>query len=288
MRMTFGRWAGVLFLALGAIGCGPPKVHVSWSRPPLFSLDKSKKIAVVVEAEGQAPPSATQVLDTVLGVTRGKLLNKWAAVPPLTNELKASLQEAGYTIVDSPARADVIVRGRPMEWHYALDKPTDFSSGVGRLDAVVEIYDARASGGPPLFGDSYWAKGAGREIGEPEAMLRASRRLSGVFVSNLFPTQVSATIVLDDSDPVVEPGIELCKQNQFDAAYEAFANAVERAPNSSAALYDLGVAAEIKGRYDEAESRVVQATKVNPKPIYFTALERIRGARQDAEGLKKN
>lgn len=273
-RTTLALSASLVFLACA------PKIRISWDKPPALVLPTTQKVAVEVKADGIAP-SATQVMDAVIGVTQGQLMNKWLAVEPVKNELVTQLRSAGFTVVE-PGQADVVLAMVPTAWSYQRSQQ---GNGVGRLDASVVLRDQK-NGGAPLYQDSYWAKGSGPNIGEPEAMLRASQRLAGVFLQMLQPTRVSAVVELDDEDPITHPGIELCKQGYFDGAYQAFTDAVGRAPDSPSAAYDLAVMAEAHGDYVLAESMLQRATSRSPKPLYYAALERVRAAAQDAQSMK--
>ncbi|MBI3183159.1 MAG: tetratricopeptide repeat protein [Myxococcales bacterium] len=283
MRSRPAQLALLAATVVTSFGC-TPRIRIEWSRPARFQLAPDQRIALQVEADGVGP-SATNVLDAAIGFTQGQVLNKWVAVEAVRNEMDAELRRAGLNLVDRP-QADLVLRARPTDWSYQLDEKKDVKSGVGRLDVRIDVLDARNPNAPPLFGSSYWAKGGAANIGEPEAMLRASKRLAGVFLSDLRPHRVSAEVELDDSDPIVHPGVTLCKEGLFDAAYSAFSDAVARSPQSAPALYDLAVLAEARGSYDEAEGLLTKATGISPKPLYYRALERARGAREDAKSLR--
>jgi Flp pilus assembly protein TadD len=90
---------------------------------------------------------------------------------------------------------------------------------------------------------------------------------------------------MDDSDPRTETGISLCERGQFDAAYSAFSDLASRAPDSAPVLYNLAVLKESRGEYDDAESLLMRSTKMDPKAIFYIALERVRAAKRDAEAL---
>src|SRR6185295_1093906 len=150
------------------------------------------------------------------------------------------------------------------------------TSGRGRMDIQVDVFDLHGTASQAIFHDAYWARNTGDHLGEPEVMVRASGLVITRFLEDLQPQRVSAKVEMDDSDPVVKPGLELCRSNQFEAAYLALSQAVNKKPDSSAALYDLGIMAEVRGSYDEAEDLLRRATTYSQKPIYFTALERVR------------
>lgn len=281
----FTRLALALSLLALSMGCSN-SFRINRTRPAAFPLRTDQKIALQVERDG-TPPSATTVLDAAVALTVGQVLNKWLAVEPVRSEFNASLRGSGYTLVDR--FPELIVRVRPTAWSYQLqEKPKDLNalrSGSGRLDARIEILDARDPS-TVLYGGSYWASATASNAGEPEAMARAAQRMAGRFISDLRPYRVSVKVELDDDDPIVKPGLKLCKQGHFDAAYAAFADAVARSPRSAPALYNLGVLAESRGSYDEAESVILRAIELAQKPMYYKALQRVRLSRRDAEALR--
>lgn len=272
-------------LLVTAAAC-TPRIRIDRMQPPRLQLAPNQPVALMVEADGAAP-SATNVMDTAIGITRGQILNKWLAVEPVRNELNAELRRNSFSVVDRGS-AQWVIRVKPVSWHYELRLNDDNTGrvGTGRLDALVEVRPANDPNAAPIFADTYWARSHANDLGEPEAMLRASRRIAQLFVADTFPQRVYANVELDDSDPAVKPGIELCQSGKFEAAYAAFSDVVARSPDSAPALYDLGVLAEAKGNYDEAEAVLLKATKIASKAIYYDAIERVRQARADAQALQ--
>lgn len=274
----------ILFL-FGCVACGPPRIRIEWSQPAAFNLPNTVPVAVIVEKDG-VQPTANNVLDAFGAVTQGQVMNKWLAVEPVKQEFTAALTKQGYQIVDS-SKAQAIIKLRPVAWSYELDakQKQDFRNGVGKLEVKVDVYDAKNQGGAPVYSETYWARGSAANIGEPEAMVRAARNLPGAFFSDLEPRRVSARVYVDDEDESAEPGIQLIRDNQFNAAYDFFHDAVERNPDSAPLLYNYAVMAEIKGQYDQSEALLLRATKLKQKPMYYSALERVRGARNDAQAM---
>lgn len=240
-----------------------------------------------MEKDG-SEPDVVNVVDAAISFTQGQVLNKWVAVEPVRNVFSTGLRNSGYNVAEG-GTPDIIIRVRPTHWAYELNQKSlslsSLRAGSGRLDARIEILDGHNPANV-LYGNSYWASADSADAGEPEAMARAAQRMARSFISDLQPYRVSIKVELDDEDSIVDPGLKLCEQGQFDAAYEAFADAVERSPRSAPALYNMGVLAESRGSYDEAESLVHRATELAPKPMYYSALERIRLSRRDAQALQ--
>jgi len=264
-------------------GCAAPVIHLTWSRPPLLPITTSQKVGLDV-AKGNAVVTPNAAMGAVLGLTQGQVMNKDMSVDALRIELKGQLQNMGFAVVDK-SQADVIVKVVPTAWEYQL-QPGTLTSGRGRLDIQVDVFDLHGTASQAIFHDGYWARDTGNHLGEPEVMVRAAGLVITRFLDDLRPQRVSARVEMDDSDPVVGPGLELCRSNQFEAAYLALAQAVNKKPDSSAALYDLGIMAEVRGSYDEAEDLLKRATTYSQKPIYFSALERVRAAKVDATGMQ--
>jgi tetratricopeptide (TPR) repeat protein len=276
------RFAVVLSLLAMSTACSH-SFRINRTRPPVFPLAAEQKVVLLVEKDGSPP----DVINAAFGITQGQVLNKWGAVEPVRNVFGTSLRNSGYTVVEGAP--DIIIRVRPTGWSYELhEKSLSLSAlraGSGRLDARIEILDGR-NPSTVFYGGSYWASADSADAGEPEAMSRAAQRMVNNFLSDLQPYRVSVHVELDDEDSIVEPGLELCERGQFDAAYEAFADAVARSPRSAPALYNMGVLAESRGSYDEAETLVHRATELSSKAMYYSALERIRLSRRDAQALQ--
>lgn len=262
------------------IACGPPRIRIEWDRPPAFNLPPEQPVHVMVEADGSAP-TANTVVDAISSFGQGQVLNKWVAVPMVKGELELTLRQGGHTVVSEEGAA-VILKVKPTRWSYQYNHR---NGGDGRLEAALVIVDAKNPNAQALYSDEYWAT-SGTQRNEPESMARASRQLAGAVLRTFRPQRVSANVILDDDDPAAEVGISLCKDGQFDAAYAAFSDASTKNPESAPLLYDLAVLAEARGDYDLAESLLTRATGLQQKKFYYSALDRVRRARQDAEGFK--
>lgn len=274
-----------LLLALAALalaGCKPLRINLRWDQAARIDLPPGS--AVAFEVDPGPPPDGREVTKQVMEaffLTRG---SREATVEPLKEALAEQLAAAGYRVV-SPAEAALVITVRPTRWKFQADPQQLLIGGSGRLDAKVEVKDPRTPNAPPVFTESYWATQSVGVEGEPVALRRTAARVVNMILQETQPGTMTAVVVLDESDSVVRTGVELARDNQFKAAYEAFAAAVTSAPDSPAAHYNFGVMAEIQRLYDIAENSVRKAIALEQKPLYFTALERIRQARADAEKL---
>lgn len=276
------RLAPWLLAAAALFSCGPPRIRITWTQPARLALPH--EVPVAVEVDAGPSPDGREIANQVVSAFVLRRKNRFAPVEPLKAAFAEVLAQQGYRLVPA-AEAGLLIRVRPTAWHFDMDPQRMLIGGTGRLDAAIEVVDPK-SPAAPIFKEAYWATSTVGAIGETGALDRTARRVANMLLSETRPGQMAARVVLDDSDPVVQTGLELCRQNQFGAAYEAFARAVTQAPGSAAAQYNFGVMAEIQGLYDIAENSVRKATQLQPKPLYFTALERIRQARTDSEGMR--
>lgn len=263
-------------------GCAH-NIRIERTRPARVHLSTDRKIGVQVEAPPKvANEGAANAFNAVLNAAQGQLVQTEMAVEPVRNELHQGLRTSQFTLVDASG-ADTIVRVVPTEWKYRGPPPLQRGTGTGTIRIRLEILDAKSPEKKQLFSEIYWASASASN--EAEAIFRASQKVARVFIDDLQPVRVWDTVELDDSDPVTKPGIELCDQGRFDAAHAAFSDIVERAPDSSAALYNLAILDEARGNYDKAEALLKSATRIQQKPMYYAALERVRAAKMDAQAL---
>jgi tetratricopeptide (TPR) repeat protein len=259
---------GIAFLVL-AQGCSAPRIRIERSCPPCIQLESN----------------ATVGLEIVIDPAGGQAIVRQEAAELVRRELERHLQRGPYPLVDVRA-AKVIVRACPTQWSFQWPiPPLPGQNGLGHLRVRIEVLHANSPNAPCIYSSTYWAK-----VHVPDqmgAMARAADLVSDNFVADLRPSRICNVVEMDDSDSRVETGIRLCEVGQFDAAYTAFSDLAARAPDSAPILYNLAVLKESRGEYDDAETLLLQATKREPKAIYYVALERVRAARRDAEALGK-
>ena len=253
----------IAFLAL-AQGCSTPRIRIERSCPPCIPLESDATIGLEIVTPAPGAQASAEIV-------RG--------------ELERHLLRGPYPLVDVRT-AKVIVRACPTEWSYQWPfPPLPGQNGLGHLRVRIEVLHANSPNAPCIYSSTYWAKV--HVPGEMGAMARAADLVSDNFAADLRPSRICNVVQMDDTDPRVETGIKLCECGQFDAAYTAFSDLATQAPESPPILYNLAVLKESRGEYDEAESLLLRATKMNPKGIYYIALERVRAAKRDAEALGK-
>jgi hypothetical protein len=276
---------GIAFLALTG-SCSTPKIWIERTRPPCIQLDPREKVGLEMLV-GNVPGSGKieGLTEAVVGGLGGRILGRQATAEAVLRELGRHLQKGANPVVD-PTVADVLVRACPTQWSY--EGPTLLlpgQNGLWHLRVRIEVIRANSPNAPCLSSSTYWSKVHAPD--EVQAIAKAADLVSDRFVGDLRPSRVCNVVEMDDSDPRVETGIKLCRCGQFDAAYSAFSDLAAKAPDSPPVLYDLAVLKESRGEYDEAEGLLLRATRMEQKPIYYIALERVRAGRRDAEALGK-
>jgi len=255
---------GIAFLAL-LESCSAPQIRIERTCPPCIQLEPRAKLGLEMVVENA--PGRQVTAEAVL------------------RELDRHLRRGANPVVD-PRVADVLVRACPTQWSY--EGPIVLlpgQNGLWHLRVRIEVVHANSPNVPCIYSSTYWSKVHAPD--EVQAMARAADLVSDRFVDDLRPSRVCNVVKMDDSDPRVETGIELCRCGQFDAAYSAFSDLAAKAPDSPSVLYNLAVLKESRGEYDEAEGLLLRAAKIEQKAIYYVALERVRAARRDAEALGK-
>jgi hypothetical protein len=277
-------WSLGFALLTATAGCRAPEIRIERSCPACIQLAPNARIGLQVTAEDLPGARKTGgVIESVIDAATGQFMTRGAAAEPVWRELDRHLRCGANPVVD-PGAADILVRARPTEWSYhGPIPPRPGTHGNGYLRVYIEVVQAKSPEAAPIYATTYWSKVEAPD--EPLAMVKAADRLADRFVLDLRPSRICNVVKMDDSDPRVEPGISLCECGQFEAAHTAFSDLAARAPESAPVLYDLAVLKESRGEYNEAEALLLRATKIAQKAIYYSALERVRAARRDAEAL---
>ena len=257
-------WPLGIALLLLSQGCSTPRIRIERSCPPCIPLESDATLGLEIVIDSAGGPAAAE---------------------PVRFELTRHLQRGPYPLVGVSA-AKVIVRACPTQWSY--EGPLVLLPGQNAqwcLRVRIEVLRPNSPNTATLSSSTYWSKVHAPEEGQ--AIARAADMVADRFLADLRPSRICNVVDMDDGDPRTATGIELCECGRFDAAYTAFSDLAARAPDSAPVLYDLAVLKESRGEYDDAEALLLRATKIDPKAIYYVALERVRAGRRDAEALGK-
>lgn len=102
------------------------------------------------------------------------------------------------------------------------------------------------------------------------------------FCSAIAPHDVEQTVLLARASPLqrgawlVSRGIEKAKQDRWDEAELLWRQASESSPANHAALYNVGIAAEARRDYAQAEEHIRRAIALERRRLYEVGLERVQ------------
>lgn len=105
------------------------------------------------------------------------------------------------------------------------------------------------------------------------------------FIPLITPYQVAVSKEFDEDNDQVELGIEYAQKNLWDKAEQVWQAEVDKDPMNSAAIFNLGIAAEVMGDLDRAEQLYDQALSIEAKDLYMEALSHIRQRKVEQQKL---
>jgi len=183
------------------------------------------------------------------------------------------------------------VRKRRVE---IIDKVTEFIPIItksARLKVTVTLLDVAT--GSVIQKESYSARKRERKEGEVylrdivtdrEILERLVNEISSKVVKDMVPHPVVENInVLTERG--CKEGAELAKDGRWAEAEQSWRGVLAAEPDNDAAMYNLGVAAEVAGRYGEAANRYLNAMELTGKKSYKKAWERANRLDIDKEKL---
>jgi len=120
-----------------------------------------------------------------------------------------------------------------------------------------------------------------------EILADLSNEICDKFVRLIAPYFVREERKIESGKDQIKVGIKYAESGLWPEALKAWKQATVEMPTESAAFYNLGLAYEIQGMLDEAESSYKKAVDMKQKKLYLEAMARIRRARQEHEKLMK-
>ena len=108
-----------------------------------------------------------------------------------------------------------------------------------------------------------------------------------IFVKQIAPHYITAYKAIEGGEGDIDVGKKFAKNGLWPEAQQAWLRAIKNNPNSTAALYNLGLAYEVEGKLDVAEKYYEKASALNPKDLYLKAISNIRKAKAEKERLRR-
>ena len=179
----------------------------------------------------------------------------------------------------------VEIKRKEIEYVLQMERIAEMEVAVALLDTKTAIRLEHE-----LYSESNAEDAEGeddiRRMQDANDMLRElADRIIPQIVNDLKPHAVVQSIALASCDECKE-GMKLAKDDEWDAAIASWRAAAASDSDNHAALYNLGVAAEVAGDYAEADRYYLNALEIDGKRFYRKALERVDKRMEANERLK--
>lgn len=131
-------------------------------------------------------------------------------------------------------------------------------------------------------------EGSYRELKPAGEILQSlSSQLVDKFVSMIAPHKVSERRMLESGTGKISEGKKFAQAGLWDEAIACWKKAIQTMPKVSSGYYNLGIAYEIKGDLDKAETLFKKAASLNQKKLYMEAIARVRHEKEEQVKLKE-
>jgi curli biogenesis system outer membrane secretion channel CsgG len=120
-----------------------------------------------------------------------------------------------------------------------------------------------------------------------QVLAELSREICTKFANMISIHEMTQQLFVEPGKGPIDLGRKYAENGLWPEAIETWEQAVPDLPKESSLFYNLGVAYEINGRYDDAEVMYKKAISLKQKKRYMQAISRIRKAREDQEKLER-
>ncbi|MEW6367875.1 MAG: tetratricopeptide repeat protein [Acidobacteriota bacterium] len=291
-------------LALILTDCAPG-MRISRFRPARYNLGATRKLALL---NVRGPAEATGVVAAELAeqiVSKG-VFELYSRVPQSVEIVIIPGRDVVQNIerVRDLVPTEAYIAADVARWEYTEreieekvkenDQEVKKKFRVPHAGVAVNFQVIEATSGRLVVLREYTAGQDGQkfEPGKPgpkqaDLLRSACSDVVGSFLYDITPRWVTEKIVLDEVDPALKDGVELCKRGMLDEAASSFRNVLQTYPGSSGATYNLGVLAEVSGDHALAEEYYRKAIDIDPKPLYQKALQNLQRRVAEEEALKE-
>ena len=107
------------------------------------------------------------------------------------------------------------------------------------------------------------------------------------FARQIAPYSVIEKLALESGKGPIKVGVQYARNGLWDEAINAFKTAVRQQPQNSNAHYNLGIAYQVVGDFDNAEKEFNKAIALKNKNLYFRALSNVKKHRLEREKLRQ-
>lgn len=300
-------------LTFALAGCGTSSVAIKRTVPAKFNIVGIKSVTITpftytMSYHKKGSTLIPEALEKALKKSGFFTLNAL----PAKYALKMDEEFSGPRIrsIGQTTGSDAVITGKVMAFQVTTDteeipveteEPKDDKKEIGisimgnaaEVSFFVDLYDVRNG---KRLNHEYFSK-IGNDIarGEDAKNLPADEKvLKGVadvlaekFVRLLRPHEITEKITFKNDKPCKD-GVKLAKSGNWIDATASWNGLISADPNCHCALYNLGLAREIKEAHEEALDLYLKAQNLSPQDeLYRRAAARIKGKMKDEERLAK-
>jgi curli biogenesis system outer membrane secretion channel CsgG len=120
-----------------------------------------------------------------------------------------------------------------------------------------------------------------------EILSELSEKICKDFVWKIAPHYSNETRYVESGKGKIATGKKYAESGLWPEAIEMWQQAIVETPKEAAGYYNLGVACEIRGDYDQAESYYKQAVAIKTEKRYLESIQRVRKAREEYRKLQQ-
>jgi tetratricopeptide (TPR) repeat protein len=113
-----------------------------------------------------------------------------------------------------------------------------------------------------------------------------SSEISIRFANMISIHELTEQMVLEPGKGKIDLGRKYAETGMWSEAIDTWIQAAVEMPREPAVFYNLGIAYEINGRFDEADTMYRKALALDPKKRYMEAIVRLKNSRQDKARLE--
>ncbi len=112
-----------------------------------------------------------------------------------------------------------------------------------------------------------------------------SKNICEKFVKMIAPYYVVEKRIIEPGEGKIDKGKKFAEAGLWPEARKLWMEALREFPQEPAVFYNIGLACEMQGDLDEAESAYLQATSLKDKKLYIESVARIRKAKEERKKL---
>lgn len=293
-----------LMIAATTLAACAPGINVTRLKPSRYNLGTTRRMAVL---EVNGAPSATPLVITDL---QRQIVDRhfYTLINAVNRGLSITVTAAGARIdvgsVRQQVDADVYLNANILRYDYQEVEKQEEKRENGRTYKVMKYQPqanvrinfqvVKSDGQVVVFRDyngdesgSSFERGQRPSRSSNDLLDGAVREAVGSFLDDVTPRQVVEKIELDDAEETLKPGVKLAENGDLAGAERSWNEALATNPNSSGAIYDIGVLLETRGDFDQAAASYRRAFEISPKSLYRDAIEDLNRRLREAAALQQ-